>query len=180
MPNINVQLKNAGGDILYPQTDWNLVQNKPSHKTDVTRFATGAIQAQWIKMCRFIVNASNAKYPFSFIVNTPTSRDFITFQWTNTSLENTDISYATYRNLIQGTKRGYVYDRVSNKIYDLYTYVYSYDELTISDLYLPVWRGSISYDWTWEYATPSSPINLTHFLDYKTASEENINAIFTN
>ena len=30
MPNINVQLKNAGGDILYPQTDWNLVQNKPS------------------------------------------------------------------------------------------------------------------------------------------------------
>lgn len=27
---INVQLKNAGGDILYPQTDWNLVQNKPS------------------------------------------------------------------------------------------------------------------------------------------------------
>lgn len=30
MANINVQLKNAGGDILYPQTDWNLVQNKPS------------------------------------------------------------------------------------------------------------------------------------------------------
>lgn len=44
MANINVQLKNAGGDILYPQTDWNLVQNKPSIKVrELADFMT----AEW-------------------------------------------------------------------------------------------------------------------------------------
>lgn len=30
MANINVKLKNAAGDVLYPQTEWNNIQNKPS------------------------------------------------------------------------------------------------------------------------------------------------------
>jgi len=30
MANINVKLKNAAGDILYPQTEWSNIQNKPS------------------------------------------------------------------------------------------------------------------------------------------------------
>ena len=131
-------------------------------------------------MCRFTVNFNNAKYPLSFIVNTQTSRDFITLQWNNRELEHTDIRHAYYRNLIYGEERQYVYERVSNLIYDLYTYVLPYDEIMISDLYLPVWEGSISCDWVWENTTPSSPINLKPFLDYKTASEENINTIFTN
>lgn len=131
-------------------------------------------------MCRFTVNFNNAKYPLSFIVNTANSRDFITFQWNNRDLGGTDISYAYYRNLIYGEDRQYVYERVSNTIYDLYMYVWAHDEIMISDLYLPVWEGSISCDWIWESADPSSPINLKRFLDYKAASEEDINTIFTN
>ena len=35
MANINVKLKNAAGDILYPQTEWSNIQNKPSlHLTE--------------------------------------------------------------------------------------------------------------------------------------------------
>lgn len=131
-------------------------------------------------MCRFTVNFNNAKYPLSFIVNTQSSRDFITLQWNNRDLEHTDIYYAYYRNLIEGTDRQYAYERVSNTIYDLYTYISPHDELMISDLYLPVWDGSISCEWIWENTAPSSPINLKRFLDYKTASAENINTIFTN
>ena len=131
-------------------------------------------------MCRFTVNFNNAKYPLSFIVNTQTSRDFITLQWNNRELEHTDIRHAYYRNLIYGEERQYVYERVSNLIYDLYTYILPHDEIMISDLYLPVWDGSISCDWIWESGNPSSPINLKRFLDYKTASTENINTIFTN
>ena len=135
-------------------------------------------------MCRFTVNVNNAKYPFSFIVNTQSSRDFITLQWNNADLANTDIYYAYYRNLIEGTDRQYAYEWVSNTIYDLYIQVGSYEGISISDLYCPLWGTSsglpISYDWIWEYGTPSSPINLKRFLDYKTASAENINTIFTN
>lgn len=162
-------------------TDKLLSIKETSYKLSVTRYSTGSVTGQkWRKMCRFTVNLNNAKYPLSFIVNTPTSRDFITLQWNNADLEHTDIYYAYYRNLIEGTDRQYVYERVSNTIYDLYTYIGRYEQIEISDLYRPIWEGSISCEWIWEAGTPSSPINLKRFLDYKTASEENINTIFTN
>ena len=131
-------------------------------------------------MCRFTVNAAHAKYPVSFIVNTESSRDFITLQWTDSDLEYIDIKYACYRNLIQGAEKQYVYERVSNTIYDLYMSAKTYEDIWISDVYRPLWTDSISYTWIWELTNPSSPINLKRFLDYKTASTENINTIFTN
>lgn len=67
MPNINVQLKNAGGDILYPQTDWNLVQNKPSivgapelgrikQKNEDYNYQSVVSQGQWIRIFNFTAN----------------------------------------------------------------------------------------------------------------------------
>ena len=152
-----------------------------SYVIDVARFNTSTIAGQkWLKIGRFTVNQGNAKYPLSFLVNTQYSRDFITLQWTNSGLEDTDILYAYYRNLIQGKERTYAYERVRSTIYDFYMYVEPYDGIVISDLYRPVLEYSISYDWIWEFTNPSSPINLKRFLDYKTASAENINTIFTN
>ena len=68
MPNINVQLKNAGGDILYPQTDWNLVQNKPSFVSGnyVSNYCG---QEEYRNIIQFQLSAGYSDAPLVFMCN---------------------------------------------------------------------------------------------------------------